>query len=564
MPASRCVAMCSVKFSVADVPPLYVILPGDKLPPGGAQEVGNKAFNLMRMVAAGLPVPPGFVLPTAWCSLPRDTDANAEAMRTALAKGIARIEAATQLGFSSARRPLLVSVRSGAALSMPGMMETVLDVGLNFSSVEGLIRLTGNPRLAWDSFRRLVQGFAEVVAGLAVGPFDALVREALSSAGVENERELDHRTLRDLTHAMLRCYQDLAGEPFPGEPRIQLVRAVEAVFRSWDAPKAKSYRALKGIPGHIGTAVTVQTMVYGNAGGKSGAGVGFTRNPANGERELYFDFQFNSQGEDVVAGRQVLRDNARLRATLPEIWTQLELACHELELLFGDAQDFEFTVQSGTLWFLQSRNAKRTPWALLRSAVDMVQEGICQPADALDRLAEVDLDLVERTSFAPPLPPPLASAEAASIGVACGVIALDSAAAQRMAAAGQPVILVRQETCTADIDGLAVAEGVVTATGGRTSHAAVVARQLGKVCLVSCPGLLSDVEARTVRIGDCTLEEGEFLSIDGNNGAIYRGRLEVVTERPERELAVIESWRAAAKPGRAGRSTARLKINEPG
>ncbi|MGA3003088.1 MAG: PEP/pyruvate-binding domain-containing protein [Acetobacteraceae bacterium] len=536
---------------MADVPPLYVILPGEKLPSGGAQEVGNKAFNLMRMAAAGLPVPPGFVLPVAWCSLPRETDANAEALRAALAKGVARIESSTQLGFSSARRPLLVSVRSGAALSMPGMMETVLDVGLNLESVDGLIRVTGNPRLAWDSFRRLVQGFAEVVAGLAVAPFDALVRDALASAGAENERELDHRTLRDLTQSMLRCYQDLAGESFPTEPRTQLARAVEAVFRSWDAPKAKSFRTLKGIPGNVGTAVTVQTMVYGNAGGKSGAGVGFTRNPASGAREFYYDFQFNSQGEDVVAGRQVLHDNARLRATLPEIWRQLDVACHELELLFGDAQDFEFTVQSGILWFLQSRHAKRTPWALVRIAVDMVEEGLCQPAEALQRLAEIDLNLVERTFFALPLPPPLANAQVASIGVACGAIALDSASAKRMVAAGQPVILVRQETSTADIDGLAVAEGVVTATGGRTSHAAVVARQLGKVCLVSCPGLMADVVGRAVRIGERRLVEGEFLSIDGNDGAVYPGRLTVVTERPERELAVINSWRAAANSATA-------------
>ncbi len=428
---------------------------------------------------------------------------------------------------------------------MPGMMETVLDVGLNLESVDGLIRLTGNPRLAWDSFRRLVQGFAEVVAGLAVAPFDALVRDALGNAGVEHERDLDYRSLRDLTHAMLRCYQELAGEPFPAEPRTQLARAVEAVFRSWDAPKAKSFRALKGIPGSIGTAVTVQTMVYGNAGGNSGSGVGFTRNPASGEREFYFDFQFNSQGEDVVAGRQVLRDNARLRTTLPEIWTQLDLACRELELSFGDAQDFEFTVQSGVLWFLQSRHAKRTPWAQVRIAVDMVEEGICRPADAMQRLQEIDLSLVERTSFAPPLPPLLANAQVASIGVACGAIALDSAAAKRMVEAGQPVILVRQETSTSDIDGLAVAEGVVTATGGRTSHAAVVARQLSKVCLVSCPGLIADVVGRTVQIGDRHLVEGEFLSIDGNNGAVYPGRLTVVTERPRRELAVIESWRAA-------------------
>ena len=396
-----------------------------------------------------------------------------------------------------------------------------------------------------------------MVAGLPVAPFDALVREALTGSGADNERELDYRTLRDLTHAMLRCYRDLAGEPFPADPRMQLARAVEAVFRSWDAPKARTFRLLKGISDNVGTAVTVQMMVYGNAGGKSGAGVGFTRNPATGDHEFYFDFQFNSQGEDVVAGRQMLRDNQRLRATLPEIWMQLERSCHELELLFGDAQDFEFTVQSGILYFLQTRHAKRTPWAAVRIAVDMVEEGICQPADALSRLMEIDLTLAERTRFAPPLPSPLALAQVAGIGVACGAIALDAAAAQRMAAAGQKSILVRHETSTADIDGLAVAEGVVTATGGRTSHAAVVARQLAKVCLVSCPELRVDMEGRVVRIGERVLAEGDTLSIDGNDGAVYAGKLAVVTERPERELAIIGRWRVSDedKPRRAPAKT---------
>lgn len=530
---------------MADAPSLCFIQPREKPPSGGAAKIGNKAFNLMRMAVAGLPVPPGFVLPVNWCLLPRDSTANADALRAALAKGIAGVEAATGLGFGSPRRPLLVSVRSGAAISMPGMMETVLDIGLNAETVEGLIRLTGNPRLAWDSYRRLVQGYAEVVAGLAVAPFDALVRDAVTSSGVDNERELDYRASRDLTHRMLDCYLDLAGEKFPTDPRTQLARAVEAVFRSWDAPKARSFRALKGVPDDAGTAVTVQTMVYGNAGGNSGAGVGFTRNPATGGRDFYFDFQFNGQGEDVVAGRHALRDNERLRATLPEVWSRLETSCHELEVLFGDAQDFEFTVQSGVLWFLQTRDAKRTPWASVRIAVDMVEERLCQPAAALTRLAGIDLDSVSRTHFDPKPDRPLAKAQLAGIGVASGAIALDAAAARRIAASGQKVILVRNETSTSDIEGIAAADGVVTATGGRTSHASVVARQLGKVCLVSCPGLTVDVMERTLRIGDHEFAEGDFLSIDGDDGAIYPGLLTIVTERPERELAIIESWRTA-------------------
>jgi pyruvate,orthophosphate dikinase len=530
---------------VVDAPPFYSIQARERLPARGAEEVGNKAFNLMRMAAAGLPVPPGFVLPVRWCGLPRDTAANAEALGSALANGIGRVEAATGLGFGSSRRPLLVSVRSGAAVSMPGMMETVLDIGLNTETVDGLIRLTGNPRLAWDSFRRLAQGYAEVVAGLSLAPFDTLLRDAVAAAGVDNERELDHRASRDLTHRMLSCYHDLAGEPFPVDPRVQLARAAEAVFRSWDAPKSKAWRTLKGLNNHAGTAVTVQTMVYGNAGGKSGAGVGFTRNPATGEKEFYFDFQFNAQGEDVVAGRHALRDNALLQGTLPEVWSQLETVCHELESLFGDAQDFEFTVQSGLLHLLQTRDAKRTPWAAVRIAVDMVEDGLTQPADALRRLAGIDLSQVILTRFSPKPSEPLAVAQVAGVGVACGAIALDPSAARRMAAVGLPVILVRRETSTADIDGIAVAEGVVTATGGRTSHAAVVARQLGKVCLVSCPGLETDERGRSARIGERELAEGDFISIDGNDGAIYPGRLTIVIERPERELAVIEKWRAA-------------------
>ena len=309
---------------------LYLILPSAALATGGAKEVGNKAWNLMRMAQAGLPVPPAFVLPTSWCRRDPAGPRTGAAAGT-WPKGSPGWRPRPGLAFGAARRPLLVSVRSGAAVSMPGMMETVLDVGLNVETVEGLIRLTGNPRLAWDSYRRLVQGYAEVVADLPTAPFDALVAAALADAEVETERELDHRDLRALTPAMLDCYRALAGAAFPDDPYEQLVGAAAAVFRSWDAPKAVSYRRLNGISDEAGTAVTVQTMVYGNAGGASGAGVAFTRNPATGARELYFDFQFNAQGEDVVAGRQKLRDNDRLRLVLPAVWTRLNAICHELE-----------------------------------------------------------------------------------------------------------------------------------------------------------------------------------------------------------------------------------------
>ncbi len=514
---------------------LYKILPHSSLPKGGAEEVGNKAWSLMQMSGAGLPVPAAFVLPAPFGrTLAGDGD---QELAAALSSGIAALETATGLGFGSPRRPLLVSVRSGAAVSMPGMLETVLNVGMNTATVEGLIAQTGNPRLAWDCYRRLVQGYAEVVEGLPRGRFDELVAQALSSAGAKTEGELDHATLRDLAGELLNRFGELAGFPFPGDPREQLRQAALAVFRSWDAPKAVTYRKANGIDPDGGTSVTVQRMVYGNAGGDSGAGVAFTRDPATGAAELYLDFEFNAQGEDVVAGRRASHGDGQLRRTLPAAWAQLEEAGHVLEALFHDAQDFEFTLQSGALYLLQSRSAKRTPWAALHIAVDQVDEGLITPSEALSRLAGIHLASVVRTRIADAGAQPLARAQAASMGVASGAIALDSEAAMRMAGAGTPVILVRPETETADIEGMMHAAGILTAAGGRTSHAAVVARQLGKVCLVACPDLEIDLKRRACRIGGRTMPEGEWLSLDGNQGGVYAGRLEVITERPERELA---------------------------
>ncbi len=525
----------------------YPILPHTALPKGGAEEVGNKAWNLMRMTAAGLPVPPAFVLPAAWCAQV-NLEAGSKDLAEALSSGIATLEQATGLGFGSPRHPLLVSVRSGAATSMPGMMETILNIGMNAETVEGLIGCTGNPRLAWDCYRRLVQGYAEVVHGLPRVPFDELVSEALSHAQVETERELDYRTLRQLTRDLLDRFDELAGMPFPADPREQLRQAAAAVFRSWDASKAVAYRRANGIGHDGGTAVTVQRMVFGNASGASGAGVAFTRDPATGDRELYLDFEFNAQGEDIVAGRLAAHGEIRLRRTLPSQWAQLEDAGRSLEALFRDAQDFEFTIEGGVLYLLQSRSAKRTPWAALRIAVDQAEEGLISRPEALARLAGIDPASIVRTHFTESAAEPLARAQVAGIGVAGGAIALDSEAASRMANAGTPVILVRRQSETADIDGMMSAAGILTGAGGRTSHAAVVARQLGKVCLVACRDLEIDIDGRSCRIGARTMREGEFLSIDGNTGAIYPGKREVVTERPERELAKLASWRESTTP----------------
>jgi pyruvate,orthophosphate dikinase len=290
-------------------------------------------------------------------------------------------------------------------------------------------------------------------------------------------------------------------------------------------------------------------MVYGNAGSTSGAGVGFTRNPATGAREFYFDFQFNAQGEDVVAGRHKMRDNERLPLVLPAIWLQLQTTCRTLESLFHDAQDFEFTVQAGTLYLLQTRRAKRTDWAALAIAADMVAEGLLTPQEALRKLDGIELDTISRTSFAPPVPAALAQAQVASLGVASGVVALDSGAAKRFASAGEPPILVRWETVTADIDGMALAAGILTGSGGRTSHAAVVARHMGKVCLVACPELEIDIDRRQCRIGGHGFNEGDYLSLDGNTGDVYPGALTPVIERPKDRLAAIAAWRQASQTG---------------
>jgi pyruvate,orthophosphate dikinase len=532
---------------------LYAISRDGLLPPGEAEEVGNKAWNLMRMAAAGLPVPSGFVLPTTWSQTPRTPQTTEAAQCDALRKGIAQLEAATGLGFGSPRKPLLVSVRSGAAISMPGMMETVLDIGVNDQTIGGLMRLTGNPRLAWDSYRRLIQGFAEVVQGLPTEPFDTLTQEAIAVEGVENERQLDHRALRRLVLAMLARFHELSGLAFPQSPIDQLGQATKAVFRSWEAPKAAEYRRLNHIDDSIGTAVTVQMMVFGNAGGTSGAGVGFTRDPASGENQLYLDFQFNGQGEDVVAGRLAIRDTNRLQSTLPTTWEQLEKVRRQLEAMFADVQDFEFTIQNGQLYLLQTRTAKRTPWAALKIACDLVEEGLVQPKQALSRLEAINLDTVARSHLSGKQNAQLAQATIAGIGVAAGRIALDGEAAKRLTDNGEAAILVRRETTTADITGMANAAGILTALGGRTSHAAVVARQLGKVCLVGCAELSVDTEHRTCRIASQDFAEDDWLTLDGNSGAVYAGRLEVALERPETALATIARWRAsdAASPTNA-------------
>ncbi len=513
--------------------------------PADAREMGFKAHNLARMARVGLPVPPAFVLGTGFCrdffkrgrKLPPD-------IRELLGANIRRLEGATGLALGSERRPLLVSVRSGAPISMPGMMETLLDVGLTEKTLRGMLRSTGNPRLVWDSYRRLVQSFAEIVHGCKAQAFDAIVDRHVRSAGVVGRQELDYRSLAEVTRESLAMFETLTGKPFPQDPIEQLEAAVGSVLESWHSAKAREYRRLNNLDDDLGTAVTIQRMVFGNAGGTSGAGVAFTRDPASGENSLYMDFLFDAQGEDIVSGRRPLGGAMRLDDLLPGVFRQLQEARHVLEGEFLDAQEIEFTVENGTLFLLQTRTAKRTPWAALRIAVEQVREGLIDRAAALDRLKGLDLDDIHEARLSTvDGARMLCHADSAGLGMASGAIVLDSAAATRAAAAGQDVILVREETSTDDIAGLAVARGYLTALGGRTSHAAVVARQLDKVCLVGCGELLVDLAARRCSISGEWLNEGDIISLDGGSGRVFAGAAQSVIEKPTAYLAEVAGWR---------------------
>jgi pyruvate,orthophosphate dikinase len=515
---------------------------------GGVADMGFKAFNLARMSRLGLKVPEAFVLGTAICrDYLKHPARSRAALHDLLVEMLRRLEGASRLSFGGARRPLLVSVRSGAPVSMPGMMDTLLNVGLCDGTVHGLIRLTGNPRLAWDAYRRLVQQFAEVAHGADPAPFRALTEAAMREAGAGHPRELDFRQLAQVTRDSLDLFREVVGQAFPQDPLAQIEAAVAAVFSSWQSARAAEYRRLNGLPEHLGTAVTVQRMVFGNAGGTSGAGVAFTRDPASGENRLYADFLFNSQGEDVVSGRIRADDADRLRTVLPEVWSRLDALRATLEDEFRDAQEFEFTVQDGELFLLQARSGKRTPWAALSIAVDQVNEGLIAPQEGLARLDGLDLGRIERRRLAAVEDQAvLARGVPSGIGLAGGAIALDVAAVRRLADEGRPALLVREEALTEDIAGLALCEGLLTARGSRTAHAVVVARQIGKPCLVGCAPLAIDPASRSIAFGNRRLREGDPLWIDAEGGLVLARQPAVVIERPLAALAAVAEWQSAA------------------
>jgi len=539
------IATMKAKSGNRSLPAVFLLGGKGQLPKAGSvEEMGFKAFNLAVMAAAGLPVPQGFVLSTRFC---RDCDGSNGRppvnLREMLAEGIRHIERESGLAFGGRRKPLLVSVRSGAAVSLPGMMETVLDVGVNDEAVHAIVRATGNPRLAWDCYRRLVQSFAEVVHDCAPTPFEARLERCLNDCCAASPQEIDSRTLAALTRDFLVLFEEQTGAPFPQDPMVQLEAATLAVLRSWRSEKASTYRKASGLDDALGTAVTVQRMVFGNAGGTSGAGVAFTRDPSTGENALYMDFLFNAQGEDVVSGRRSLQGEVPLPRLLPDVMDQLVRVAQVLEARFLDTQEFEFTIEDGALYLLQTRTAKCTPWAALRIAVEQVESGLIDAAQGLARLENVNLDGIQEISFARPQDVEvLAEAVSAGLSIATGRAVLDCETATRWAAEGEDVILVRGDPATSDIAGLVACKGILTVVGGRTSHAAVVARQLGKVCLVGCADLSIDMSARRFRVAGRELAEGDWLCLDGYQGRVLAGRPEVVTRRPTEWLQRVQGW----------------------
>jgi len=510
-----------------------------------AEVVGGKAANLARMAALGLPVPPAFVLPISLCAATVSGKPKAaQDLAASLAEGIEFLEKTTGKRFGDRRRPLLLSVRSGAARSMPGMLDTVLNVGCSLPAVHGLVRMTGHPRFANDCRRRFLESYGTVVLGIDRAEFAKKRDELVAAEHVGGETALDCDAVGHLAAAYEHVIED-ESQVLSDDPMEHLTSAAQAVFYSWTSERAHTYRKLQHLEDLQGTAVTVQAMVFGNAGASSGAGVAFSRDPSTGATTPVIDVLFDSQGEDVVSGDHNPETEDALARSLPEVAKELRLALRRLEEDFADVQDAEFTIENGKLWMLQTRAAKRTPRAALRLAIDFVKEGRISAAEGLSRLDGLDLRALvnKRLVIAEQ---PVGQGICASSGVAVGRAAFDSESASRFAGGGEPVILVRPDTTTADVAGFATAAGIVTAIGGRTAHAALVARQMGKPCIVGCTALSIDLRARVAEFAGAAIREGDWLSIDGEAGAIYLGRGEVVAERPEAELAEIERWRAVA------------------
>jgi pyruvate, orthophosphate dikinase len=513
---------------------------------GGNKELlGGKGANLAEMASIGLPVPPGFTISTEMCArFYAEGERFPDSLRAEVAGGLKHIEGIAGKGFGDVADPLLVSVRSGARVSMPGMMDTVLNLGLNDETVEGLAAASGDPRFAWDSYRRFIQMYSDVVLGLDHGRFEEALEIAKEDKGVHLDTDLDAGDWRRLVGDYKALVEELWGRPFPQDVQEQLWGAIGAVFGSWQSERARTYRRLNHIPGDWGTAVNVQAMVFGNRGETSATGVAFTRDPSTGERAWYGEYLINAQGEDVVAGirtPQYLTRSAReaagakapsMEESMPGVFAQLARVFDLLERHYRDMQDIEFTVERGTLFMLQTRSGKRTAKAALKIAVEMAAEGLISEDEAVLRIDPSALDQLLHPTLDPAAPRNVvAKGLPASPGAACGQAVFDADTAERYAALGEKVILVRIETSPEDIHGMHAAQGILTARGGMTSHAAVVARGMGRPCVSGAGALQIDYKTKTMRVGDTLVEEGDTITIDGSTGEVMLGA--VPTVRPE-------------------------------
>jgi pyruvate,orthophosphate dikinase len=514
--------------------------------------LGGKGANLAEMASLGLPVPPGFTITTEVCRQVMEKD-YPDDLRDEVAAALKRVEELTKTKFGDASEPLLVSVRSGAPASMPGMMDTILNLGLNDTTVAALAARSNNPRFAWDCYRRFVAMYGDVVLGMkpeaedADDPFDSILDAIKAKHRAMRDQDLSEAALREVVVAFKAKVREATGKPFPDDVGEQLWGAIGAVFRSWNNPRAEVYRKMNGISAAMGTAVNVQAMVFGNLGDDCATGVAFTRNPATGSPELYGEFLTNAQGEDVVAGIRTPEPIAELAKRLPEAHEELVRVAKLLEDHFRDMQDLEFTIQNGRLYMLQTRTGKRTGKAMVKVAVDLVAEGKLQPKEAVLRIEPQKLDEVLHPTIDPKArPQPVAKGLPASPGAAIGKIVFTASAAEEWAGKGETVLLVRTDTSPEDIHGMKAASGILTARGGMTSHAAVVARGMGKCCITSCTSLRVDAAKRTASfVGggkEIKLKEGDVLTLDGSTGEVFVGSAPLVPAQLGAELGTLMEW----------------------
>ena len=505
--------------------------------------LGGKGANLAEMANLGIRVPPGFTISTEVCAIYTQKGEYPPEVEEQTRENLRKLEEITGKKFGDPENPLLVSVRSGARISMPGMMDTVLNLGLNDKSVEGLAKKTGNPRFAYDCYRRLLQMFGNVVLKIPAEKFEEIIDRKKEEKGVKEDIELTVDDLKELVEEFKKVIKRETGQDFPQDPYKQLMMARDAVFKSWNNKRAIEYRRIHKIPEHWGTAVNVQTMVFGNMGPDSATGVGFTRNPATGEKELYGEYLVNAQGEDVVAGIRTPRPISELEKEMPQVYKELKETVELLEKHYKDVQDFEFTIEKGILYLLQTRTGKRTAQAAVKIAHDMVEEGLITKEEAILRIEPSQLEqLLHRRIDPNAKVEVLAKGLPASPGAATGSVVFTADRAVELANEGRKVILVRRETSPEDIHGMAVAEGILTSRGGMTSHAAVVARGMGKPCVAGCEAIKVDEKRNEFTVNEMIFKEGDYITIDGSSGEVIKGEVPTIEPELSGEFKRILEW----------------------